>query len=339
MSMADHHTSAAAEAHSTTVHPALPSGATSGATAVNPGTGAAPAGEGMAATSAAHAEGTEQPAHEGHGADQQHEEAGSPKTTSLPGVVEKPRLDGSVGYVMAVHCALTSLSVTASVVIFDYAMDGGSAPTFSATLVLLCYAVGDLIGRMFYESLLGNSEHRKVMALQAFLQGGVLFIMAATHKAFLLAPIGFGLGGISSSLDMLPVPVLQRYIEPDAVERKLGISRAASGIGCLLGPVLVMIFRDGLESYVVLFIVSGLLSVIAGALWLPGLKREMDEARGKTAAPGTPEATAGAKPDVGGPDAAAEHSPLLPGAHEPAAEAALSSQWSISKETRAARCS
>ncbi|KAL1483829.1 hypothetical protein MTO96_032929 [Rhipicephalus appendiculatus] len=221
---------------------------------------------------------------------------------------------------MAVHCALTSLSVTASVVIFDYAMDGDSEHTTSATLALLCYAVGDLVGRMFYESLLGTGEHRKVMALQAFLQGGVLFIMAVTTEVFLLAPIGFGLGGISSSLDMLPVPVLQRYIEPDSVERQLGISRAASGIGCLLGPVLVMVFRDDeMKSYVVLFIVSGLLSLIAGALWLPGLKREMAEAHGKAAAPGTPEATAGAKPDVGEPAAAGEHSPPLPGALHPAA--------------------
>ncbi|KAH7935001.1 hypothetical protein HPB52_002646 [Rhipicephalus sanguineus] len=220
---------------------------------------------------------------------------------------------------MAAHCALTSLSVTASVVIFDYAMGVDHERTSSATLALLCYGAGDLVGRMFYESLLGTGEHRKVMALQAFLQGGVLFIMAVTHEAFLLAPIGFGLGGISSSLDMLPVPVLQRYIEPDAVERQLGISRAASGIGCLLGPVLVMIFRDEMDSYVVLFIVSGLLSVIAGALWLPGLKREMDEAHSKTAAPVTPEATAGAKPESGEPAAAAEHSPPLPGALQPAA--------------------
>ncbi|KAL3234121.1 hypothetical protein MRX96_048399 [Rhipicephalus microplus] len=65
------------------------------------------------------------------------------------------------------------------------------------------------------------------------------FVMAVTDDVFLLAPIGFGLGGISSSLDMLPAPVLQRYIVPDAVERHLGISRAASGIWCLLGPVLV----------------------------------------------------------------------------------------------------
>ncbi|KAL3220367.1 hypothetical protein MRX96_029932 [Rhipicephalus microplus] len=164
-----------------------------------------------------------------------------------------------------------------------------------------------------------KSEASKVMALQAFLQGGVFFIMAVTDDVFLLAPIGFGLGGISSSLDMLPAPVLQRYIEPDAVEHHLGISRAASGIGCLFGPVLVMVFRDGeMESYAVLFLVSGLLSVIAGTLWLPGLRRETEEARGKTAVPGTPEATAGAKLDGGEPASAGDHSPSLPGALQPA---------------------
>ncbi|KAL3224943.1 hypothetical protein MRX96_049410 [Rhipicephalus microplus] len=156
------------------------------------------------------------------------------------------------------------------------------------------------------------------MALQAFLQGGVLFIMAFTDDVFILAPIGFGLGGISSSLDMLPVPVLQRYLEPECMERHLGIRRATSGIGCLLGPVLVMVFRDGeMESYAVLFLVSGLLSVIAGALWLPGLRRETEEARGKTAVPGTPEATAGAKLDGGEPAAAGDYSPPLPGALQP----------------------
>ncbi|KAL3220366.1 hypothetical protein MRX96_029932 [Rhipicephalus microplus] len=232
---------------------------------------------------------------------------------------KKPSLDGSVGHVMAVHCALTSLSVTASVVIFDYAMGGDSARTSSSTLALLSNAAGDLVGRTFYGSLLGTGEHRKVMALQAFLQGGVFFIMAVTDDVFLLAPIGFGLGGISSSLDMLPAPVLQRYIEPDAVEHHLGISRAASGIGCLFGPVLVMVFRDGeMESYAVLFLVSGLLSVIAGTLWLPGLRRETEEARGKTAVPGTPEATAGAKLDGGEPASAGDHSPSLPGALQPA---------------------
>ncbi|KAH7935000.1 hypothetical protein HPB52_002645 [Rhipicephalus sanguineus] len=70
MSMADHHTSVAAEGHSTAVNPAFPSGATSGATSVEPGT---------AAASAAHAEGTEQPAHE---------EAGSPKAAAPAGAVE-----------------------------------------------------------------------------------------------------------------------------------------------------------------------------------------------------------------------------------------------------------
>ncbi|KAL3218720.1 hypothetical protein MRX96_031398 [Rhipicephalus microplus] len=226
---------------------------------------------------------------------------------------KKPGLDSSVGHVMAVHCALTSLSVTASVVTFDYAMGGDSARTSSSTLALLSNAAGDLVGRTFYGSLLHTGEHRKVMALQAFLQGGVLFIMAVTDDVFLLAPIGFGLGAISSSLDMLPVPVLHRYIEPDAVERHLAISRAASGIGCLLGPVLAMVFRDGeMESYAVFFLVSGLLSVIAGTLWLLGLRRETGEARGKTAVPGTPEATAGAKLDGGEPAAAGDHSPPLP---------------------------
>ncbi|KAL3242774.1 hypothetical protein MRX96_047691 [Rhipicephalus microplus] len=157
------------------------------------------------------------------------------------------------------------------------------------------------------------------MVLQAFLQGGVLFIMAVTDDFFILAPIGFGLGGISSSLDMLPVPMLKRYLEPECMERHLGISRAASGIGCRLGPVLVMVFRDGeLESYAVLFLVFGLLSVIAGTLWLPGLRRETEEAHGKTAVPGTPEATVGTKLDGVEPAAADDHSPPLPGALQPA---------------------
>ncbi|XP_075730923.1 uncharacterized protein LOC142774467 [Rhipicephalus microplus] len=73
-----------------------------------------------------------------------------------------------------------------------------------------------------------------------------------------------------------------------------------------------------MESYAVLFLVSGLLSVIAGTLWLPGLRRETEESRGKTAVPGTPEATAGAKLDGGEPAAAGDHSPSLPGALQPA---------------------
>ncbi|XP_075529146.1 uncharacterized protein LOC142560736 isoform X2 [Dermacentor variabilis] len=166
-----------------------------------------------------------------------------------------------------------------------------------------------------------------VMAVQAFLQGGVLFLMAMTNEVFLLAPVGFGLGSISSALDLLPVPVLQRYIEPDAVERQLGICRAASGIGCLLGPVFVMVFLDGeKQSHATVFILSGLFSIIAGTLWLPGLKKEMDEARGRIPFPPSaypknePPAAepAAAEPGAAEPGAA-ELSPPLPGALAPAA--------------------
>ncbi|KAL3203568.1 hypothetical protein MRX96_011936 [Rhipicephalus microplus] len=121
-----------------------------------------------------------------------------------------------------------------------------------------------------------------VMALQAFLQGGLLFLMALSKEAVLLAPASFGLGWMSSTLDMLSLPVLQRFLEPDDVEHQLSTCRVASGVACLFGPLLITLFRDdGPQSYGVIFVVSGGLSLLAGALWLPGVKNEMDEARAK----------------------------------------------------------
>ncbi|XP_054929167.1 uncharacterized protein [Dermacentor andersoni] len=234
--------SVAAEDQSNAMNPGLVSGGVSGATSVDPGTMGTTGGDGTAATSAAQADGEQAAAVlEGQAnADQQPEGAAAepPKLASHTGV-GGAALDSAVAKTLAAHGALTSLSVTAGALIYDYAMDGDPARSRSATLALLSYGAGDLVGRLCYEALLGDGEHRKVMAVQAFLQGGVLFLMAMTNEVFLLAPVGFGLGGISSALDLLPVPVLQRYSEPDAVERQLGICRAASGIGCLLGPVFV----------------------------------------------------------------------------------------------------
>ncbi|XP_049514823.1 uncharacterized protein LOC119432979 isoform X2 [Dermacentor silvarum] len=306
-------------------NPAPVSGGASGAASVDPGMAAQaegmephPDGDQPAAVPEGQANAGQQP--EGTAAE-------PPKVMSPTGVVGAT-VDGTVAKTLAAHSALTSLSVTAGALIYDYAMDGDPVRAPSATLALVSYGAGDLVGRMCYETLLSSGDHRKVMAVQAFLQGGVLFLMAMTNEVFLLAPVGFGLGGISSTLDLLPVPVLQRFIEPDAVERQLGICRAASGIGCLLGPVFVMVFRDGeMQSYAVVFILSGLLSIIAGVLWLPGIKKEMDEARGKTtpypktelvvAEPGAGEPGAG-EPGAAEPGAA-ELSPPLPGALEPAA--------------------
>lgn len=217
-------------------NPGPVSGAASGAASVDPGMAAQaegmephPDGDQPAAAPEGQANAGQQP--EGTAAE-------PPKAMSPTGVVGAT-VDGTVAKTLAAHSALTSLSVTAGALIYDYAMDGDPVRAPSATLALVSYGAGDLVGRMCYETLLSSGDHRKVMAVQAFLQGGVLFLMAMTNEVFLLAPVGFGLGGISSTLDLLPVPVLQRFIEPDAVERQLGICRAASGIGCLLGPVFV----------------------------------------------------------------------------------------------------
>lgn len=189
-----------------------------------------------------------------------------------------PIPDNSVGVVLAVHSALVSHSVTTGAVVYDYVMDGDHSRSLSATLVLVSYGIGDLLGRACYEILLTTEEYRKVMAVQTFLHGGVLFLVALTQELLPLIPFSCAFGWLSSTLDVMPVPMLQRFLLPDAVERQLGICRAASGVACLLGPVLVMLFRDGeSQSYTGLFLVSGGLSLLAGALWLPGLKKEMDE--------------------------------------------------------------
>ncbi|KAL3206454.1 hypothetical protein MRX96_052822, partial [Rhipicephalus microplus] len=78
-----------------------------------------------------------------------------------------------------------------------------------------------------------------VMAVQAFLQDGGLFLMALAEEIIMLVQVCFALGWLSSTLDMLPVPVTQRFAEPDVAEKRLGLCRGASGVACLLGPVLV----------------------------------------------------------------------------------------------------
>ncbi|XP_049514282.1 uncharacterized protein LOC119432617 [Dermacentor silvarum] len=203
-------------------------------------------------------------------------------------------VDNTIGVVLVFYCALTSLSVTAGAVVYDYAMAGDRRRSVSAAVVLVSLGVGDLLGRVGYEILLATGEHRKVMAVQAFLQGGVLFLMALAEEIFLLVPVSFALGWLSSTLDMLPVPVLRRFVEPDIVDKQLGLCRGASGVACLLGPALVMIFRDGgSKSYSAVFVVSGCLSLLAGTLWLPGLKKELDEARAKAATAVAPPAAKG----------------------------------------------
>nr|XP_054920613.1 monocarboxylate transporter 8-like [Dermacentor andersoni] len=160
----------AAEELSNAMNPGLVSGGVSGATSVDPGTMGTTGGDGTAATSAAQADGEQAAAVlEGQAnADQQPEGAAAepPKLASHTGV-GGTTLDSAVAKTLAAHGALTSLSVTAGALIYDYAMDGDPARSRSATLALLSYGAGDLVGRLCYEALLGDGEHRKVFALQA----------------------------------------------------------------------------------------------------------------------------------------------------------------------------
>ncbi|XP_077534253.1 uncharacterized protein LOC144146161 [Haemaphysalis longicornis] len=212
--------------------------------------------------------------------------APDPEAGAAAGAPPEPSVhDGSVRVILMAHCALTSSTVTAASVIYDHATGGDRDRAAGAISVLLMFGAGDLLGRLAYDVLARTaSQLRKVMALQAFLQGGVLFLMAVAKEQAILMPICFGLGWLTSSLDMLPLPVLQRFLEPDSVGRQFVLCRATSGLSCLVGPVLVSTFRDGdQKSYAFVFIVSGALSLLAGALWIPGIKKEMAEARGKAA--------------------------------------------------------
>ncbi|KAH8036098.1 hypothetical protein HPB51_017754 [Rhipicephalus microplus] len=56
--------------------------------------------------------------------------------------------DNSVGVILVFHCALTSLSVTAGAVVYDYAMEGDRRRSIPATVALVFLGVGDLLGRV-----------------------------------------------------------------------------------------------------------------------------------------------------------------------------------------------
>ncbi|KAH8036096.1 hypothetical protein HPB51_017752 [Rhipicephalus microplus] len=83
--------------------------------------------------------------------------------------------DMPVGAIMAWHCALTSLSVTASVVVYDYVMNENPERSEQAALTVVSYGAGDLLGRLGYQTMLSTGEHRKETSRK--MSGFLVFIV------------------------------------------------------------------------------------------------------------------------------------------------------------------
>ncbi|EEC08675.1 hypothetical protein IscW_ISCW018531 [Ixodes scapularis] len=112
------------------------------------------------------------------------------------------------------------------------------------------------------------------LTVQCLLNGGVLFLMSLFDKGTLLVVLGLGFGWTSGSVITLTVPVLKSNLDASRVQFYAELSRFAAAAALPLGPVLVGVFKDGKGSYSGLFLVSGLLSLIGGFIWLPAILKD-----------------------------------------------------------------
>ncbi|CAN7986131.1 unnamed protein product [Ixodes pacificus] len=179
---------------------------------------------------------------------------------------------GSMFAPMAVLCTML-LAPTFSVVtlLFDFVADELQHGTAAGFAVLVGAAIGDVFARLQAQELFKRTEIRQVLAVECFINGGFLFLLAMIKVGPVVFLLALALGWTSGSFVMILMPLLSTFLLSSRVQATAVACRCALAAALPVGPFLVGSLKDGGGSYTWLFVLAGGSSVIGGFIWLPGI--------------------------------------------------------------------
>lgn len=174
-------------------------------------------------------------------------------------------------------------------VIVDYAHDKGLAVA-DAVQLISSFSGGDLIGRLGSGWLMDNKlVPLKYLALVSMLGTGLLMQATTITSDFVtFFAISAVLGLLSGLINILLNILFCKYMGTERASLSFGLSAFFCGLVTLARPAVVGHFRDSKDgSYDGLLTLLGLVSIVAGALWLlePFLKRSVNGGGSGTSTP------------------------------------------------------
>ncbi|CAN7984402.1 unnamed protein product [Ixodes hexagonus] len=197
--------------------------------------------------------------------------------TVLIGLVDAYGLHGAL--LVTAGFALNGLAGSVMLRKYDAAVVAAGKPPTSGRLVVVCSVLTapTLTSAMvLYDYVAVEMRHGSTMGIsaltvQCLLNGGMLFLMSLVDVGALLVGLGLGFGWTSGSLITLMVPVLKSTLDTASVQTFADLARFAAAASLPLGAVLVGVFKDSGGSYSGLLLVSGVLSLVGGFIWLPAI--------------------------------------------------------------------
>lgn len=154
------------------------------------------------------------------------------------------------------------------VTIVDYSVGKGFSKMESAML-LSCYGVGDLIGRIFSGQLSDRKlcRRRDVMTLAFLLTSGAMAAVAFSNSFALLATSSVLYGLASGSTIILFSVLLVEYFGIEHLPLAIGLHCLVNGLAALPRPKLIGYYRDRDNSYKGLYIMLAVTSLLVSLAW------------------------------------------------------------------------
>ncbi|CAN7998558.1 unnamed protein product [Ixodes hexagonus] len=192
-------------------------------------------------------------------------------------------------YLLALSLAVIYLNmVTYVTVIIDLAMDRGIAK-WNAIYLVVIYTSADLVARLVSGVITDKRiVSRNTMMAANFLCWGVsLCLVPLFHSYYLQVLLAVTSGWSNGVVYVLSSVVCMDVAGADRFSMCYGMACFLAGLPLLARPSFVGYYRDGMGDYQGLFVVQGLLTLVAAFLWLGLPVREKCK---KSATAGIPKA-------------------------------------------------
>ncbi|CAN8032699.1 unnamed protein product, partial [Ixodes persulcatus] len=181
------------------------------------------------------------------------------KITS-PSYLRRPQF-----YIVALACSVIVFNVsTYSTVVVDFATDR-KISKWNAVLLLIIYAISDLVSRMGSGSITDKGFLKKssMMAGNLLLWAFSLCAMPFCYSFYLHA-IQAVIVGLCSGATFILIPVfVMELVNANKFSECFGLATLIAGIPLLPRPLLIGYFRDSLGDYQGLFVLMGVVTAIS----------------------------------------------------------------------------
>lgn len=153
-------------------------------------------------------------------------------------------------------------------VLVDFAIDQDVRAS-TAVFLLTAYGVGDLVGRLGSGWITDRRylTRCKMMVVENLLLGALLEGMSQARGVGLLMTITFAFACASGSALVLFTDLLKDYLGAEWIALAAGWMSFFGGLLLLTKPLLIGYFRDSIGSYVTMFALQGVSSILCSAMW------------------------------------------------------------------------